>query len=132
MKRGEIFVLLLVMALAFGASQWLRGSRAPGSDAQGAALARLTAQQPLQMISSTTCRYCTQAREWMQAQGVRFEECFIEREEACRQRFLATGALATPTFVVGRSAVLGLDAPRLIELLQSAQPQQAPAASEPQ
>lgn len=119
MKRSELLVLLVVMALAFGAGQWLRGSRPPASDEEGALLARLTARQPLQMISSTTCRYCTRAREWMQAQGVRFEECFIEREEACRQRYLATGAQATPTFVVGRSAVLGLDAPRLIALLQT-------------
>lgn len=119
MKRSELIVLLVVMALAFGAGQWLRGSRPAGSDEQGAALRAAVQPGELQMISSTTCAYCTKARLWLTEQQVPFDECFVETNTSCRQRWLAVGAQATPTFVVGRTAVLGLDVPRLIELAQA-------------
>lgn len=118
-KRSELLVLLVVMVVAMSAGQWLRGSRPAGSDEQGAALRAAVQPGELQMISSTTCAYCTKARLWLTEQQVPFDECFVETNAACRQRWLAVGAQATPTFVVGRSAVLGLDVPRLIELAQA-------------
>lgn len=122
MKRSELAVLAVVMALAFGAGQWLRGSQAPASSEQGAELRALLTrpgQAPLEMISSTTCPYCTKARLWLTEHQVPFRECFIETDPACRQRYVQAGAMATPSFVVGKSVVLGLDAPRLAQLLQA-------------
>lgn len=122
MKRGELIALGVVMALAFGAGQWMRGSRAPGTSEQAAELRSLLEQggrAPLEMISSTHCAYCTKARQWLTEHRVPFQECFIETDAACRQRYVQAGAMATPTFVVGKSVVLGLDVARLTQLLQT-------------
>ncbi len=121
LKRSELLILLLIMALAFGAGQWLRSSRPAGSDEQGEQLRALLKPGQLQMISSLHCPYCVKARLWLSEQRVPFEECFVENDADCRQRWLATGAQATPTFVLGRSAVLGLDVPRLIALAGEAE-----------
>jgi glutaredoxin len=119
--RAELIPLALVMALAFGLGQWIRGGQAPATDQQGEQLRAVVKPGQLQMISSTTCAYCTKARQWLTAQRVPFEECFVETNAACRQRWVQTGAKATPTFVVGQDAVLGLDAARLLELISHTQ-----------
>lgn len=121
MRRSEAITLLVVMALTLAAGQWLRGSRPAGSDAQGEQLRAVIKPGELQMISSTSCAYCSKARLWLTEQKVPFDECFVETDSACRQRWLATGAQATPTFVLGRGVVLGLDVPRLVELGQARQ-----------
>jgi glutaredoxin len=119
-KRSEALVIVAVMALAFGAGGWIRGSQPPASAEQGAELRALLGSQELEMISSTTCRYCTKARAWLTEQRVPFRECFIEKDAACMQRYVQTGARATPTFVVNdKAAVLGLDVPRIAQLLQA-------------
>ena len=117
MRRSEIIGLAIVMAVSMGLGQWLRSTQAPATDEQGAQLRSLVKPGQLQMISSTSCRYCTIAREWLTAQQVPFDECFVETSSACRQRFQQTGGRATPTFVIGQKAVLGLDAARLLQIL---------------
>ncbi len=119
LKRSEAIGLALVMAVSMGFGQWLRSTQAPASDAQGAELRALVKPGQLQMISSTSCRYCTRAREWLVQQQVPFDECFIETSSSCRQRFQQTGAVATPTFLIGQQVVLGLDAARLLQLLKA-------------
>ena len=119
MQRGEAFGLALVMALALLLGSWLRSGQEPADADQTAQLRAQLQPGQLQMISSTTCAYCTKARLWLTEQQVPFDECFVETNSACRQRWVSVGAQATPTFVVGRSAVLGLDVPRLIELAQA-------------
>ena len=120
MKRSELITLLVVLALTFGASQWLRSPQTPGTPEQAAELRRLLGTAELEMISSTTCRYCTSARQWLTEHRVPFRECFIEKDAACMSRYAQTGARATPTFVVGgNTVVLGLDLPRITERLQA-------------
>jgi len=121
MKRSELLGLLLVMLLAFGLGQWIRSGQAPGLPEQGEQLRALTRPGQLQMISSTSCGYCTKARRWLTEQQVPFDECFVETDAGCRERWRRVGAQATPTFIVNGQAVLGLDAAKLIELLAQSQ-----------
>jgi glutaredoxin len=117
MQRGEAFGLALVMALALLFGAWLRSGQAPADETQTAQLRAQLQPGQLQMISSTSCGYCTQARLWLTEQKIPFEECFVETDGDCRQRWQQTGARATPTFVLKGQAVLGLDVPRFLQLL---------------
>lgn len=117
LRRGELLGLLALMALSLALGGWLRNSRPLGSEADAAWLRERLRPGELLMISSVHCAHCRKARDWLQAGQVPFEECEIERNAACRERWLATGALATPTFVLRGQAVLGLDVPRLKALL---------------
>lgn len=119
LSRRELLIAILVMGLAFGAGGWLRRAQPPGTPEQAAQLRALARDGDLLMISSTTCIYCTQAREWLTAAQVPFSECFIERDVACQRRYAQTGARATPTMVVGDHAMLGLDVAQLVALLQA-------------
>lgn len=119
MQRGEAFGLALVMALALLISAWLRSGQEPADADQTAQLRAQLQPGQLQMISSTSCGYCTKARLWLTEQKIPFDECFVEKDEGCRQRWQQTGARATPTFVLRDQAVLGLDVPRFLQLLKS-------------
>jgi glutaredoxin len=64
----------------------------------------------IQMISSETCTYCTQARQWLQAHRVPFAECFVERDPACATAYQALNAPGTPVMVVRGKRLVGFDA----------------------
>jgi len=119
LTRTEWLIALVAMGLAFGLGGWLKQAQPPGTAAQGVALR--TALQPgeLQMISSVSCGYCHRARAWLTEAQVPFQECFIERDAACRQRYVRAGALATPTFVLHGQVVLGLDPARLLSIVEA-------------
>ncbi len=111
--------LVVVVALASGGSQWWRSHLAGGMGAQLAAQA-----QPgdIQMLSSTTCAYCTAARRWMTDQQVPFTECFVERDADCAARYQALGARGTPTLLVRGQLQLGFSPQRVLDGLGAARP----------
>jgi glutaredoxin len=86
-------LVLTVMLL----STWWQERQAA---ALGPAVAALARPGDIHMVSSVTCVYCTQARQWMQAHRVTFTECFIEREPACLQQYQALMAPGTPLMLV--------------------------------
>ena len=109
--------LLLVVLVATAAQQWWVASR---QQQVGRQVATAAAPGDIQMISSTTCGICTQARLWFKQHEVRFDECFVERDPACAARFEALRAPGTPVMVVRGQPQLGFDPQRLLKALQPA------------
>ena len=100
----------VVVALASGASHWWRVHLAGSLGERMAALAR---PGDIQLLSSTTCVYCTVARRWLTDQQVPFKECFVEQDADCAQRYQALGARGTPTVVLRGAMQLGFS-PQLV------------------
>ena len=116
-SRGSLAALLVLVLVASAASQWWSG-RAEAR--QGERLAALAQPGDIRMISSETCAYCEAARRWMTRHGVRFDECFIERDAQCRALHDATPARATPTLLVRGQVQVGFDAQRIARTLEAA------------
>jgi len=51
-------------------------------------------------LSADTCAICDVARHGFRQHRVAFSECSIERDQACKASFEATGAVGTPVIVV--------------------------------
>jgi glutaredoxin len=105
----------VVIAVALLLSQWWAGHR---QAEVGRQVAQWAAPGDLQMLSSTTCPICTQARQWFRQHGVAFDECFIETDAACRARFEATRSPGTPVIVVRGIPQVGFSPQRLADSLQ--------------
>jgi glutaredoxin len=108
--RAVGVLIALVLALG-GASQWWAQRH---DDALGRELARSVRSGDLRMLSSETCIYCARARAWMNARQVPFDECMIERDAACAERYRAAGAPGTPVMLVRGQAQLGFDPERVL------------------
>lgn len=108
--------LFVVIALAWGGS-WAWRSHVSARD--GERLAARVKPGDIRMISSETCGWCTAARRWMTAEGIPFQECFLERDAQCRADYVARGGRGTPTLVVRGHTVLGFDRARLLQLIEN-------------
>ena len=83
-------------------------------------LRQLVQPGDLKLISSTSCLFCTRARQYLTEQRIPFEECFIERDSACLAEYRARGAAGTPTVLVRGQARLGFDPGQVAETLAAA------------
>lgn len=125
-RRGEYRALLTAIAIAVaGAAGWSLWRQHEG-DRLAQRIAAKAQAGDIRMLSSTTCPHCASARAWMTRHGVRFDECFIERDASCAQAYQATGARGTPTMWVKGEVQLGFDA-RRVELALSAPSAAVPA-----
>jgi glutaredoxin len=115
-SRGSLASVLALVLVASAASQWWSG-RAEVS--QGERLAALAQPGDIRMVSSETCPYCEAARRWMTRHGVRFDECFIERDAQCKALHDATPARATRTLFVRGQMQVGFDAQRIARTLEA-------------
>jgi glutaredoxin len=115
-SRGALAGLVALVLLVGAASQWW-GVRQESRE--GVRLAALAQPGDIRMISSQTCAYCEAARRWMTRHGVRFEECFIERDAQCKALWEATPLRATPTLLVRGQLQVGFDAQRLVRALET-------------
>ncbi len=107
--------LLLLVGLVMGLSQAAQYWQA---EKQGQVLRERAKPGDILMISSEHCVYCTQARNWLNAQQVAYRECFIEQDADCMAQYRAHMAAGTPTFVLrGQHRVLGFDKERIAQLL---------------
>lgn len=114
-SRASLFGLVLLVLAISGASQWW-GHR---QEAQlGVRLARAAGPGDLRMLSSDTCAICVVARQWFTQHGVRFSECSIEREPACRADFERLRAPGTPVILVRGEPELGFNPNRLVARLE--------------
>lgn len=111
--RQGLGLLLLVLLVSTGWEAW----RAWQQQRAGAALAQLARPGDVRMISSQTCVYCARARQTLQAAGVPFEECFIERDAACAADYQALGAPGTPLLRVRQQLQLGFHPQRVAQAL---------------
>jgi glutaredoxin len=107
-------LLLLVLAASAGMQVW-HGS---AERRQAERLAVLAQTGDIRMLSSVTCVYCEAARRTMTRHGVRFDECFIERDPNCQALYAGSGARGTPTLLVRGRVLVGFDVRRLVETLE--------------
>jgi glutaredoxin len=118
MKAGgrSLAVLLALVLGASAAQQWWAGA---SERRLGERLAALAQPGDIRMLSSQTCPYCEAARHVMKAHGVRFDECFIERDRECQAQYDATLARGTPTLIVRGQTQVGFRIERVIEALEA-------------
>lgn len=116
-SRASVWGLVGLILVVSAASQWW-GHRQEAR--MGERIAALAGPGDLQMISSDTCGICAMARRWFGDHGIRYEECSIERDAACRERYRSLGEPGTPVMVVRGQAQLGFSPPRLEQALRAA------------
>ena len=114
LPRSLVVVVLSVVAVSL-ATLWWR-DRADGRF--GVEMAQNARPGDIRMLSSLRCPYCTLARQWFERHGVAFDECFIERDAACRAEFDALPVRATPTLVVRGEVQTGFSAERVAAALR--------------
>ena len=112
--------LLGLAALVFGVAAAQRWWAGRGQAQVGAALAERAAPDDIRMLSSTTCAYCTAARQWMRQHRVPFSECFIETDAGCAADYAALRAPGTPVLLVRGQVQLGFDPQRVLGALTPA------------
>jgi glutaredoxin len=113
-SRPTWLSLLVVITLAVAGQQLLGHWQ---DRRLGEPLRQLAAEGDIRLISSATCVYCTRAREWLDAQQVRYSECFIESDAQCQADYQRQGALGTPTLLVRGQPQLGFDPQRVARAL---------------
>lgn len=114
-RKSFLGLVVLVLAVS-GASQWWNGWR---EREVGAEVASLAGAGDIHMLSSESCAICVIARSWFKQNKVRFTECTIESDPACRAAYDATGAPGTPVLVVRGKPQLGFEPQRLQQALQA-------------
>lgn len=114
LRRNGVVSLLVVAAVAWGAGQLVRTQVQSG---RAEALRAVAGPGDIRMISSLTCFYCTQARQFMTEHRIAFEECYIERDAACRTDYERLGAAGTPTLLIRGERQLGFDINRIVTML---------------
>jgi glutaredoxin len=110
----RIAMLALLALAVWGGMQLFEAWRARSLGEQVASQAKAG---DIVMVSSVTCPYCKQAREWFTEHKVAFSECFIEREPACAAVYNALQAPGTPVLVVRGQRQRGFDAQRVAAAL---------------
>lgn len=114
--RSGVLGLLLLAGLVYGGWTLWRGKAAADV---GQRIAVLAQPGDIQMISSTTCSYCTIARRWFAVNKVAHTECFIESDKNCAAAYEATLARGTPTLIVRGQVQLGFDATSVVRRLEA-------------
>jgi len=111
-KTREMLALCVVAGAAWGAGQGLKAWQA---ERLGARVAANAQAGDIVMISSLTCTYCRQARQWFTRHEVPFSECFIEQEAACAEAYRRLMAPGTPVLLVRGQRQVGFDARRVAQ-----------------
>jgi glutaredoxin len=116
LARRHLASLALIAVLVWGGMQAFELWRANQLGRQVASQAR---PGDIVMVSSVTCPYCKQAREWFTEHKVVFGECFIETEPACAAAYNALQAPGTPVLVVRGQRQRGFDPQRVAAALRT-------------
>ncbi len=117
--RRSLLGLAVLVLVVGGLSSWWAG-RHQASLAQ--AIATQAAPGDIRMLSSETCAICAVARRWFEQNRVAHSECFIERDRACREEFMARQASGTPLIVVRGTPLLGFDPVAVRAVLEKTAP----------
>jgi glutaredoxin len=106
-------LVLVVVAVVAGTQLFY----ALGVHSAGTQLASEAKPGDIRMVSSVTCPYCKQAREWFSARKIPFNECFVERDADCAQLYNALQAPGTPVLIVRNQRQVGFEPQRVAEAL---------------
>ena len=71
------------------------------------------------LYSRAGCGYCDKAREFLQKNGIAFEEIDVNTSDRGREDFRKLGAAGTPVLVVADTRIVGYDERALKDLLKS-------------
>ncbi|MBY0339595.1 MAG: hypothetical protein K2Q19_00365 [Rhodocyclaceae bacterium] len=71
------------------------------------------------MLSSEGCPYCAKARAWFAKHNVPIEECFIENDPVCADKFSRSMAYGTPVIIVKGKPITGFDVEAVSQVLSS-------------
>jgi glutaredoxin len=116
-RSMQLWSLLLVLALSWAVpTLWRHREQQVWAEA----LQARSRPGDIRLLSSRACVYCDRARAWLSQHQIPFEECFIETDAACQQRYQASGGRGTPTVLVRDSVQLGFDAQRVAFALGAA------------
>jgi hypothetical protein len=115
-KARQVAVLCAAALAAWGAGQ---GLKAWQGERLGERIAAAAAPGDIVMISSLTCTYCREARQWFTAHEVPFSECFIEQDAACAEVYRRLLAPGTPTLLVRGQRQVGFDPRRIVGALDA-------------
>ena len=115
-SRRSLLILLLLVLAATGAAGWWRERQAL---ALGPELAAQAQPGDIRLLSSLSCVYCQRARQWLTAQQVPFDECFIENDARCAAQYQALLAPGTPVVLVRGQAQLGFSPQQVFERLRA-------------
>jgi glutaredoxin len=69
------------------------------------------------VYTSNTCTYCGQAKEYLQENGVTYEERNI-KEPTFRKELMGMGFMSVPVIKIGEETVLGFDKEKIDSLLE--------------
>lgn len=125
-RRGLLALGALLFVVSTAQTWWANRH----DERLGQAVAALAQPGDIRMISSENCAICQLARNWLLEHRVPFKECLIERDTACREDFVATGAPGTPVFQVRGEQMLGFRAEALRELLERQAARPAPSSKD--
>lgn len=89
-----------------------------GGERIGREMASQAKSGDIVMLSSVTCPYCKEARDYFQQHQVPFGECFIEKDAACETAYRALQSPGTPVLVVKGERQVGFDAQRVMQRLR--------------
>src|SRR5262249_47904575 len=69
--------------------------------------------------TTTTCPWCTRAKDYLRQKGVPFQEKNIEHDRAAAQEVMQrSGQMGVPVITAGAEEIVGIDPPRLDRLAQ--------------
>ncbi|MDO5027909.1 MAG: glutaredoxin family protein [Bacillota bacterium] len=69
------------------------------------------------VYSSSTCPYCTLAKDYLNEKGVEFEERNISTSREAREELMAKGHTGVPVVIIDNEEIVGFDKARIDSLL---------------
>lgn len=69
------------------------------------------------VFTSSTCPYCTMAKDYLKDKGVEFEEKNVQTDAQARDELMAKGYTGVPVIVIDNEEIVGFDKARLEKLL---------------
>ncbi len=65
------------------------------------------------VYSSNTCPYCVSAKDYLNENGIEFEEKNIQTDATARQELMQMGHMGVPVILIDDEEIVGFDKPRI-------------------
>ncbi|MDD7362597.1 MAG: glutaredoxin family protein [Peptoniphilus sp.] len=67
----------------------------------------------VEVYTSSTCPYCTMAKDYLKDKGIDFEEKNVQTNAQARDELISKGYTGVPVLVIGGEEIVGFDRPRI-------------------
>lgn len=61
------------------------------------------------VYTSSTCPFCTLAKEYLEEKGVEYTEKNVQKDQAARKQLMDMGHMGVPVVVIGGEEIVGFD-----------------------